>query len=97
LASVSRLGRSLDAVALLVFLAGAICFGLAHVGMRRLQQSGFVENRAVAWAMIGEWTRWQRLSWIGLTLVVTGITVGVVSAVVHARQKRAASVAQVSQ
>jgi heme/copper-type cytochrome/quinol oxidase subunit 1 len=94
--AVSRFARSLDSLALLVFLVGAVCFGYAHLGMRRLQQSGFVENRVVAWAMIGEWNRWQRLSWIGLALVVIGVTVGVVSAIVHARQKRAASVARVS-
>jgi hypothetical protein len=93
---VSRLGRSLDALALSVFVVGAICFGTAHVGMRRLEQSGFVENRVVAWAMIREWTRWQRLSWLGLALVVMGVTIGVVSALVHAKQKRAAKAASVA-
>ena len=95
MASVSRFARSLDSFALLVFLAGAVCFGYAHVGMRQLQNSGFVENHVVAWAMIGEWTRWLRLSWLGLALVVTGVTIGVVSAIIHMREKRA-SVARVS-
>jgi hypothetical protein len=92
---VSRFARSLDSLALLVFLTGAVCFAYAHLGMRQLRDTAFVENRVVAWAMIGEWNRWQRLSWIGVALVVTGVTIGVLSAIVHARQKRA-SVARVS-
>lgn len=70
-------------------LTGASIYGWAHLGMRRLLAAGFVPRRAGAsWGAVAEWERWLRLSWIGLTVGLAGIAVGVAAALVAIRKRR---------
>jgi heme/copper-type cytochrome/quinol oxidase subunit 1 len=86
---VSRLGRLLDAIGLLLFLAGAVCFGMAYLGMKQLRAAGFVPRRpGEPFGAVHEWEQWQRLSWVGLTVAAVGLAVAVTAAIVWNRQKR---------
>jgi hypothetical protein len=78
----------LDIVALALVLGGAICYGVAFAGLKRLHAAGFVPHGpGNPWVAVDEWIRWRRLSWIGLAIGVLGIAVGVTAAVVAARKK----------
>lgn len=68
---------------------GAVCFGMAFLGMRRLREAGFVPRRpGEPFGAVYEWEQWQRLSWIGITIAVVGVAVAVGAAIVWNRQKR---------
>jgi hypothetical protein len=74
---------------LALFLAGALCYGTAYAGLKRLHAAGFVPHGpGEPWVAVDEWLRWRRLSWIGLALVAAGVAVGVGSAITHIQQRR---------
>ena len=85
---VSRLGRKLDVVSLILILLGALLFLLAFAGMRELrdrQETAFVAGTTEAYAALNRYYRLQRLSYLGIGLAVAGIGVAL-SAAWHNRR-----------
>ena len=85
---VTRLGRILDIVSLVVILAGALLFAQAFLGMKALRdqrETGFVAGTTEAYAALNRYYRLQRLSWLGAGLAMAGLGVGL-SAAWHNRK-----------
>lgn len=85
---VSRLGRQLDLVSLVLIVAGLVLFLQAFIGMRELrdqQETAFVPGTTEAYAALNRYYRMQRLSWVGIGLGVVGIGVAL-SAAWHNRR-----------
>ena len=85
---VTRLGRILDVVSLVVILAGALLFAQAFLGMKALRdqrETAFVAGTTEAFAALNQYYRLQRLSWLGGGLAVVGIGVAL-SAAWHNRR-----------
>jgi hypothetical protein len=85
---VSRLGRQLDAVSLVLVVAGALLFFQAFLGMKALRdqrETAFVPGTTEAYAALNRYYRMQRLSWAGIGLGVVGIGVAL-SAAWHNRK-----------
>lgn len=85
---VTRLGRQLDAVSLVLILAGALMFVQSFLGMKALRDqrdTAFVPGATEAYAALNRYYRLQRLSYLGIGLTVTGIGVAL-SAAWHNRR-----------
>jgi hypothetical protein len=85
---VSRLGRKLDVVSLILIVLGALLFVQAFLGMRGLrdqQEVEFVAGTTEAYAALNRYYRLQRLSYVGIGLAVAGIGVAL-SAAWHNRR-----------
>ena len=85
---VTRLGRILDVVSLVVILAGALLFAQAFLGMKALRdqrETDFVAGTTEAFAALNQYYRLQRLSWLGGGVAVGGIGVAL-SAAWHNRR-----------
>ena len=87
--AVPRIGRQLDVVGTLLFIAGAVCAGWAYVGFERLRASGGREFRQgmQPFEMLGEHAHWVRVTWIGAGLMVAGLGVAVAAAIVARRRR----------
>jgi len=71
-ASVSRIGRILDVVGLLLFLGGAVFFVRAWIGFRSVP--AFVPDpNGEPWAAVRLADGYLRLQWFGGALMVAGI------------------------
>lgn len=80
---VTRLGRQLDIVSLLLVAAGALLFLQAFVGMKQLRdqrETEFVAGSTEAFAALNRYYRLQRLSYLGVGLAVVGVGVGLSAA-----------------
>ena len=80
---VSRLGRKLDIVSLVLVAAGAIVFLQAFLGMKELRDQGeaeFVPGTTEAYAALNRYYRLQRLSYLGAGIAVLGIGVALSAA-----------------
>ena len=85
---VSRLGRKLDIVSLVLVAAGAIVFLQAFLGMKELRdqrEAEFVPGTTEAYAALNRYYRLQRLSYLGAGIAVLGIGVAL-SAAWHNRK-----------
>jgi hypothetical protein len=85
---VTRLGRILDGVSLVVILAGALLFVQAFLGMKALRdqrETDFVAGSTEAFAALNQYYRLQRLSYLGAGLAALGIGVAL-SAAWHNRK-----------
>lgn len=85
---VSRLGRKLDVVSLILILLGALLFLQSFLGMRELRdqrETEFVAGTTEAYAALNRYYRLQRLSYLGVGLAVVGIGVAL-SAAWHNRK-----------
>ena len=85
---VTRLGRQLDIVSLILVLAGALVFLWAFAGMlelKDLRASEFVPGTTEAYAALNRYYRLQRLSYLGVGIAVLGIGVAL-SAAWHNRK-----------
>ena len=77
---VSRIGRLLDIVGLMILTAGAACYVYAYVGLRDLE--GVREGAGAApFASIVRFDKLWKLSRLGIGLAVTGLVVAVGAAV----------------
>lgn len=94
---VSRLGRKLDVVSLILIVLGASLFLLAFVGMKELRdqrETEFVSGATEAYAALNRYYRLQRLSHLGLGLAVTGIGVALSAAWHNRRITNSANLAE---
>lgn len=94
---VSRLGRKLDVVSLILIVLGASLFLLAFVGMKELRdrrETEFVPGTTEAYAALNRYYRLQRLSYLGLGLAVTGIGVALSAAWHNRRITNSANLAE---
>ena len=85
---VTRLGRKLDIVSLILVAAGAIMFLQAFLGMKELRdmrEAAFVPGTTEAYAALNRYYRLQRLSYLGAGIAVLGIGVAL-SAAWHNRK-----------
>lgn len=85
---VTRLGRILDIVSLVVILAGALLFVQAFLGMKTLRDQRdmeFVAGSTEAFAALNRYYRLQRLSYAGAGLAALGIGIAL-SAAWHNRK-----------
>ena len=85
---VTRLGRILDIVSLIVILAGGALFARAFLGMKTLRdqrETEFVAGTTEAYAALNQYYRLQRLSYLGAGLAALGIGIGL-SAAWHNRR-----------
>lgn len=71
---VPRIGRVLDLVGLLLFLAGAGVAGRAWMGLRSVP-SYVPDLEAGAWAAIRLTNGYVRLQWVGAGLMAVGLAV----------------------
>ena len=91
-APVSRLGRKLDIVSLIVIAFGATLFATAFVGMaalrdERAKETQHVAGEGEAWAAYNRYVRLQRLSFMGMGMGAAGIAIAL-SAAWHNRKFR---------
>lgn len=91
---VPRIGRILDAVGLLVFVAGAGVYGWAWRGLRRLREtqpaqpiSERFETLEFSFTAVVRWNRLRELSWLGASLMAIGVAVAVAAAVIARRRR----------
>ena len=85
---VTRLGRQLDLVSLILLVLGALLFLQAFLGMKQLRdqrETAFVPGTTEAYAALNRYYRLQRLSYLGVGLAVSGIGVAL-SAAWHNRK-----------
>ena len=85
---VTRLGRKLDIVSLIIVAFGAAIFVLACLGMAELRvqrETAFMRGQMEAYAALNRYFRLQKLSYLGMGLAVLGIGVGL-SAAWHNRK-----------
>ena len=85
---VTRLGRRLDIVSLILLAAGAILFLQAFLGMKELRdqrETAYVPGTTEAYAALNRYYRLQRLSYLGAGIAVLGIGVAL-SAAWHNRK-----------
>ena len=85
---VGRLSRAIDLASLVLILGGAALYLRAYFGMeavRTTPESPFVRGTMEAFALMNQYLRLKRLSYVGLALVGIGLAVGL-SAAVHARK-----------
>lgn len=76
---VPRIGRVLDVLGLVVFLAGLGVYGRSWLGMRRLEAEG-VDPAAPLFSGMQEFDRMWELSRVGIALMVLGGLVALVAA-----------------
>ena len=91
-APVSRLGRKLDIVSLIVLAFGATLFAMAFVGMaairdERARETQHVAGQGEVWAAYNRYMRLQRLSMMGIGMGAAGIAIAL-SAAWHNRRFR---------
>ena len=85
---VPRMGRILDAVSALVFLAGAAVYARSWFGLRDMD--AFLRAAGSAsFAAVERADALSRLGRVGLALMVAGVVIGIVAAIV-ARRRTAA-------
>jgi hypothetical protein len=85
---VTRLGRILDIVSLVVILAGALLFVQAFLGMKTLRdqrETEFVSGTTEAYAALNQYYRLQRLSYLGAGVAALGIGVALSAAWLNRR------------
>ena len=92
-----RPARAAERVSLLFLAAGVATYAVAFQGMQRLQHESpaFDPARRVLFEGLGQYVRYERWSYVGLSLVIAGL-VGAVgasvrTALVKRAQRRAAS------
>ncbi|MFW6199495.1 MAG: hypothetical protein ACOC8K_02885 [Gemmatimonadota bacterium] len=86
---VPRIGRLLDGLGALVFLAGAAVYGRAWWGLRSLgEQPDQPAGDELSFAAVERFVELQEVSRIGLVLMIVGAAVAVVAALVAARLGR---------
>jgi hypothetical protein len=94
---VHRADRLRDWIALGAVLLGAALYAAANAGMGALARDRSPTTAAQAarneWKMV-RWNRYERLSRVGITLVVVGATVSVWSFARHAKRRRETANAQ---
>ena len=94
---VHRADRIRDWIALGVVLLGAALYASANAGMEALARDRSPTTAAQAarneWKIV-RWNRYERLSRIGIALVVVGATVSVWSFARHAKRRRETADAQ---
>lgn len=78
-APVPRIGRLLDVVGLVLFVAGLAVYGRAWVGMRGLEAAG-ADPSAPLFSGMREFDRWWELSRVGVSLMVLGGLIALVAA-----------------
>lgn len=81
---VPRIGRLLDAVAAIGFLAGAGFYARSWVGLRRMDEYARPENGDL-FAAVTRADELSRLGRIGLALMICSVLIGVIAAVVARR------------
>lgn len=86
--SVPRIGRVLDLVGALLFLAGATLYARSWSGLRDMD--AFVRAEGdVGFAAVERADALSRLGTTGVALMIAGVAVGVLAAVVARRARRA--------
>jgi hypothetical protein len=92
--AVHRTDRIRDWLALSLVIAGALLYGVSHFGMGSIARDRSPTTTEQAgrgdWKMV-RWNRFERMSRLGLGLVVAGASVAVLSFVTHARRRRESS------
>lgn len=81
---VPRIGRVLDAVAAIGFLAGAAFYAWSWLGLRRMDDYARPEN-ADLFAALAHADELSRLGRIGLGLMISAVVIGVIAAIVARR------------
>ena len=80
---VSRLGRKLDVVSLILLVLGVLIFVQAFFGMKELRdrrETAFVAGTTEAYAGLNRYYRLQRLSYLGIGLALVGVGVALSAA-----------------
>jgi hypothetical protein len=98
--TVSRALRLADLSGLLLVVGGAVCYGRAFLGMRQLQHAKPLPMPlppgSTIFAATAEFSAQARLAYVGLGLVAAGVMVGVGSAMLWRRGRRADEAAAVA-
>jgi len=81
---VPRIGRVLDALAAIGFLAGAAFYAWSWVGLRRMEDYARPENGDL-FAAVAHADELSRFGRIGLALMVGAVGIGVIAAIVARR------------
>ncbi|MGI8498637.1 MAG: hypothetical protein ACR2OG_13755 [Gemmatimonadaceae bacterium] len=81
-----RRERLIDALGLLLLLAGGAMYARSFLGMRTLRDSAFVKGRP--WAMVRQWEHLLTLSRWGLAVAGVGLLVLIGGAWVERRARR---------
>ncbi|MDX1567538.1 MAG: hypothetical protein R3223_07045 [Longimicrobiales bacterium] len=86
---VPRIGRILDGLGALVFLAGVAVYGRAWWGLRRLQeQPDQPPEEELTFAALERFVELQQMSRTGLVLMAVGAAIAIAAALVAARLRR---------
>ena len=89
---VSRLGRALDLLALLLVTAGAMGYVISYIGLERLRTAGQVAfARGMAIEQIAEYDRLVLISRWGLAGIIGGVACGVAAWWLERRRARSSS------
>lgn len=84
---VPRIGRIMDALSALVFLAGAAVYARSWFGLRDMDAFLRATDRA-SFAAVERADALSRLGRVGIALMIAGVVIGIVAAIV-ARRRRA--------
>jgi hypothetical protein len=76
---VSRLGRALDLLALILVLAGAGAYIVSYLGLDKLRGADIAYSRGMTIQQLAEYDRLELISHLGLAAVIAGIACGVFS------------------
>ncbi|MGH7677968.1 MAG: hypothetical protein ACRENU_05840 [Gemmatimonadaceae bacterium] len=82
------MSRAIDLASLTLLVVGAALYLRAYFGMesvRTTPETPFVPGTMEAFALLNQFVRLKRLSYVGLSLVGLGLAVGL-SAALHARK-----------
>ena len=86
-----RPARAAERVSLLFLAAGVATYAVAFDGMRRLEHASpaFDPARRVLFEGLAQYVRYERWSYVGLSLVIAGLVGAVGASVRTARARRA--------
>jgi hypothetical protein len=85
---VSRLGRALDLLALVLVLVGAGAYIVSYLGLDKLRAADIAYSRGMPIQQLAEYDRLTLISWWGLAAIIAGVACGVFSW--HRERKRSA-------
>ena len=88
---VSRAGRALDVVALLLVIGGGVAWIVSYVGLERLRATEVAFARGMAIAQLAEYHRLETLSHWAFAGILAGVACGIASWWLERRRRRRAA------